>query len=421
MLRKRLFAATGVVAALMAALLLAACGGSSNTGTGNCPAGTMKMSNGQVMCKSAMGGNSKSSDNSVGKTVHPQVSLKVPEVNGQKPVAVQTLASTDWQGMTIEAQTTTPVAFSVFNGTTQRKMYPSKDASFHLMIMLNDRSTQAPIPYSSVWATITNSKGQTVFHNLQWPMLSAFMGPHYGNTVNLPGSGRYKLSLLVSPPEAGRGTEYKSVWLHPHTVTMNFKWDAKTRKATVIDGGGSSAMQATSGSGSGGSSMSGMSATGGMSMDTSVHNVNGITEAATHTVANATWQGMRIETLTAKPASYYIYNGTNETRVKPSSGASVDLMVELKDTVTGVLIPYSTVHATIKDSTGKVVYTGALTPTISAFQGIYYGNDVKLPTPGPYTVTLTIGAPRSARHKEYWHVWLRSHRVVEHITWDGQQ
>jgi uncharacterized protein involved in high-affinity Fe2+ transport len=96
-------------------------------------------------------------------------------------------------------------------------------------------------------------------------------------------------------------------------------------------------------------------------------------------------------------------------------------MVELKDTVTGVLIPYSTVHATIKDSTGKVVYTGALTPTISAFQGIYYGNDVKLPTPGPYTVTLTIGAPRSARHKEYWHVWLHSHRVVEHITWDGQQ
>jgi uncharacterized protein involved in high-affinity Fe2+ transport len=80
-----------------------------------------------------------------------------------------------------------------------------------------------PIPYAGVWATISKA-GKVVYDERQWPMLSAFMGPHYGNNVVLPGAGNYELTLLISPPVSARHLEYKNVWLHPHRVTVSFHW-----------------------------------------------------------------------------------------------------------------------------------------------------------------------------------------------------
>ncbi len=51
------------------------------------------------------------------------------------------------------------------------------------MIMLTDRHTHFQIPYASVWATITNSAGKVVYNEQQWPMISEYMGTHYGNNV----------------------------------------------------------------------------------------------------------------------------------------------------------------------------------------------------------------------------------------------
>ncbi|MGO9958088.1 MAG: iron transporter [Solirubrobacteraceae bacterium] len=64
--------------------------------------------------------------------------------------------------------------------------------------MLNDAQTGVAIPYATVWATITKSS-KVVFDERQWPMLSRYMGPHYGDDVSLPGAGSYTLSLLLSP------------------------------------------------------------------------------------------------------------------------------------------------------------------------------------------------------------------------------
>ena len=55
------------------------------------------------------------------------------------------------------------------------------------MVMLNDAETGVAIPYSSVWATISKA-GKVVYDERQWPMISRYMGPHYGNDVTLPGS-----------------------------------------------------------------------------------------------------------------------------------------------------------------------------------------------------------------------------------------
>lgn len=388
------------------------------------------MSNGAVMCKSAM--NSGSSDPTNGmsttgkKTVSVGISTKVPRVDDHLPVPVQTLASASWEGMNIEAQTMTPIRFLEPVGGTLKMVNASKQASFHLMIMLSDSKTAAPIPYSSVWATITRasgSSGKSAYQKqiLQWPMISRFMGPHYGNDVTLPGSGDYRLSLLVSPPEAARASEYKQVWMQPHRVSVVFNWNAKTRKAKIISSSGSS-MHASTGKMSG---MSGMNAMGAMAMDSGVHSVNGVSAPVTHALATSYWQGMKIQTLSSSPSVYYMptqhgASAVTMRTVTPPAGTSMNLMVELKDRLTEALIPYAGVQATVKDSNGKVVYHGPLVSTISAFQGVYYGANLKLPSPGPYTLTLRITPPTQARHIEYQHVWLHPHQVTLHITWDGK-
>jgi uncharacterized protein involved in high-affinity Fe2+ transport len=153
------------------------------------------------------------------------VASEVPSVNGIKPVASQVLATTDWEGMQIQARTMTPVKFVIFNGTTEKLVKPPKNTSFHLMVMLNDEHTGFAIPYAGVWATILNSARKVVYSEVQLPMLSAYMGPHYGNNVSLPGPGHYTLQLLISPPVAARHMEYAGVWLKPHRVTESFTWN----------------------------------------------------------------------------------------------------------------------------------------------------------------------------------------------------
>ena len=148
---------------------------------------------------------------------------KAISVDGIKPVPTQTLATADWQGMKITAMAMTAVPFVIYDGTSEQMVKPTSHTSFHLMVMLNDAQTNVPIPYASVWATITKG-GKVVFDERQWPMISRYMGPHYGNDVHVPGAGTYQLSLLVSPPVSARHVEYQGVWLKPHTVTFTFHW-----------------------------------------------------------------------------------------------------------------------------------------------------------------------------------------------------
>jgi hypothetical protein len=143
--------------------------------------------------------------------------------SGTKPVPTQVLGTAVWQGMRITADAMTPVPFLIYNGTAMQPVNPPKNVSFHLMVLLNDAQTNVVIPYASVWGTIKEGS-KTSFDESLWPMISRYMGPHYGNDVVLPGSGTYQLSLLISPPVSARHVEYQGVWLKPHTVTFTFRW-----------------------------------------------------------------------------------------------------------------------------------------------------------------------------------------------------
>jgi uncharacterized protein involved in high-affinity Fe2+ transport len=195
-----------IALAVFAAALIAGCASADKTSTA---AAAAKPAASTSMAGASMGSGSGSS--------------AVAEVNGIKPVPTQPLASATWQGMTIAARAMTAVPFFVFNGTSEQEIKPSKKTSFHLMVMLNDSHTGVPIPYAGVWATIRKA-GRVVYDERMWPMISAYMGPHYGNNVSLPGAGTYQMSLLVSPPVSARHIEYQNVWLHPHRANVTFHW-----------------------------------------------------------------------------------------------------------------------------------------------------------------------------------------------------
>ena len=142
---------------------------------------------------------------------------------GVSPVPTQVLGTAVWQGMKITADAMTAVPFLIYNGTAMQEVKPPKNVSFHLMVLLNDAQTNVVIPYASVWATITEG-GKTPFDESLWPMISRYMGPHYGNDVVLPGAGTYQLTLLISPPVSARHVEYQNVWLTSHKVTFTFRW-----------------------------------------------------------------------------------------------------------------------------------------------------------------------------------------------------
>ena len=130
---------------------------------------------------------------------------------------------------------------------------------------------------------------------------------------------------------------------------------------------------------------------------------------------------MRIQTRRAAPTPFYISDSKVVKKIDPGAGSSFYLMVMLNDQHTGEAVTYAPVYATIKSAAGKVVYHSRMEPTISAFEGPYYGNNIKLPGDGHYKLTLTIDPPHQARHLEYQHVWLQPHTVVEQFAWAGKQ
>ena len=195
----------GLALTAIACLPLAACGSSAGLSS----TGSRTVTNPAATSMAAMNPGSGSS--------------KSMSAGGIKAIPTQTLGTATWQGMKIQARAMTAVPFVIFDGTRERLVKPPKHVSFHLMVDLNDARTGVAIPYAGVWATITR-QARTVYDERQWPMISEYMGPHYGNNVALPGAGTYRLSLLVSPPVSARHVEYRDVWLKPHRVTMTFNW-----------------------------------------------------------------------------------------------------------------------------------------------------------------------------------------------------
>jgi uncharacterized protein involved in high-affinity Fe2+ transport len=206
--------ATATATVALAALLAAGCASAAATGS----AKSASPSAATPTSSSSMAGMSMPANPAASSAAAAAASA-----GGVNPVPTQVLGTAQWQGMKITAEAMTAVPFLIYNGTSMQEVKPPKNVSFHLMVTLSDAQTGVAIPYASVWATITEDD-TTPFDESLWPMISRYMGPHYGNDVVLPGAGTCKLSLLVSPPVSARHVEYQDVWLTPHRVNFTFHW-----------------------------------------------------------------------------------------------------------------------------------------------------------------------------------------------------
>jgi Fe2+ transport protein len=208
-----------IAAAALAALLAAGCASAAATGAAAAKPSVSASASPMASCGS-MPGMSMPACPTNSAAVAAEAAASGGGVN---PVPTQVLGVADWQGMKITAEAMTAVPFLIYNGTSMQEVKPPKNVSFHLMVTLADAQTGVAIPYASVWATITEGSKTPLDESL-WPMISRYMGPHYGNNVVLPGAGAYHLSLLVSPPVSARHIEYQDVWLTPHRVNFTFHW-----------------------------------------------------------------------------------------------------------------------------------------------------------------------------------------------------
>jgi uncharacterized protein involved in high-affinity Fe2+ transport len=202
----------------LAALLAAGCASSGNSATTAAKQGTAASASPSA---TVSGGSDSMGGMDMGSS--PAATSSGASAGGINAVPMQALGTAVWQGMKITADAMTPVPFLTYNGTSMQEVKPAKNTSFHLMVLLNDAQTNVVIPYASVWGTITQGS-KTVFDESLWPMISRYMGPHYGNDVSLPGPGTYQMTLLVSPPVSARHLEYQNVWLKPHKVSFTFHW-----------------------------------------------------------------------------------------------------------------------------------------------------------------------------------------------------
>jgi uncharacterized protein involved in high-affinity Fe2+ transport len=219
-LRRPLRRIAPIAAVALAAMLAAGCASAAATSTAAMKAGmSMSATPTPTASSSSMAGMSMAADPAATNAAYAAAA----SAGGVNPVPTQVLGAADWQGMKITAEAMTAVPFLIYNGTSMQEVKPPTDVSFHLMVMLTDAQTGVDIPYASVWATITEGS-KTLLDESLWPMISRYMGSHYGNNVVLHGAGTYHLSLLVSPPVSARHIEYQDVWLTPHRVNFTFHW-----------------------------------------------------------------------------------------------------------------------------------------------------------------------------------------------------
>ena len=152
-----------------------------------------------------------------------------------------------------------------------------------------------------------------------------------------------------------------------------------------------------------------------MGMEGTPTSVDGIKPVPTQTLGSATWEGMKITARAMTAVPFVVYNGASERMVKPGK-ASFHLMVFLNDAHTGVVIPYASVWATIREN-GSIISDARQWPMLARYMGPHYGNDVTVPGAGTYRLSLLISPPVSARHIEYQHVWLKPHEVTFSFHW----
>jgi hypothetical protein len=115
-----------------------------------------------------------------------------------------------------------PHAFWTITGTDLNLARVGEDATAHLMATLWDSETETVLPTSEIRATILRA-GEEVDSRPLWPMLSQNMGYHFGDNVQLNGSGTYTVRLSVGAMQARRTGDFRGAFGEGTTVEVQIE------------------------------------------------------------------------------------------------------------------------------------------------------------------------------------------------------
>lgn len=116
-----------------------------------------------------------------------------------------------------------PHRFWNLTGSRRSKVVVNAEDTVHLMASVWDLETETILPVD-VSTEIRDSEGDTFSTNL-WPMISATMGFHYGDNVQLAGKGEYDITLRVGPLQIQRTEPFDGRFTNAQSATLTFSFD----------------------------------------------------------------------------------------------------------------------------------------------------------------------------------------------------
>ena len=148
--------------------------------------------------------------------------LPAMQTSGAMPMAMAMvpLGQATWQGMGIQARTSAPATFVLFNGYEPAARPPTAKDSFHLMVHALRRRDRGRDPV--LVGLGDDHEGRE--GRLRRAAVADGLALHGAALRQQRRSSERRrsitLTLLVSPPVAARHMEYKGLWLKPHRVSM---------------------------------------------------------------------------------------------------------------------------------------------------------------------------------------------------------
>ena len=129
-------------------------------------------------------------------------------------------------GYTCALTYTYPHRFWLITGTHTREVKIKQKDSIHIMPIIWDTKSGQILPDVQPKVQVSQS-GKQVLSDSPWPMLSQPMGWHFGDNIQLPKDGTYKVTIHVGAPSAKRTGSLRNA---PKNVSFsfNFKYSRET-------------------------------------------------------------------------------------------------------------------------------------------------------------------------------------------------
>ncbi len=127
---------------------------------------------------------------------------------------------------------------------------------------------------------------------------------------------------------------------------------------------------------------------------------------------------MKLTLETMAPETFYVPDGAGQVK-QPDEGRHDPPDGRARRCRERHRLPDATVTVRITGAAGTA-FDGPLYPMIGRGDGLHYGENIALSTPGDYTVQLVASPPKVGRHTDVEQAWSSTIRTSFAFSWDGK-